>query len=240
MGRLAIEVGTVTDHVCERSGWADLTILRLAYPPPQAPLARLGSGVRNLLRCCRSPLLVTPGTPAAALDRVLVAYDGSPKAEQALFVAAYLAVRWGSSLAVVSVGESRSNAEAILAWGAPHPRRARRTRPRADPHAWTSHRPVGESPSRRSKALVDRRPRASLRWKATSTSTLLHGPGGGTCFRRPPERPERDSRTQASAMRLCACAPTLATSETFHGERALSHDAPGGIPGTSVCAFAPP
>ena len=66
VGRLAIEVGTVTDHVCERSGWADLTVLRLAYPPPQAPLARLGSGVRNLLRCCRSPLLVTPGTPATS------------------------------------------------------------------------------------------------------------------------------------------------------------------------------
>lgn len=115
VGRLAVEVGTVTDHVCERSGWADLTVLRLAYPPPRARLARLGSGVRNLLRCCRSPLLVTPGTPVTALDRVLLAYDGSPKAEQALFVAAYLALHWRASLAVVSVAENSSNAEATLA-----------------------------------------------------------------------------------------------------------------------------
>ena len=115
VGRLAIEIGTVTEHVCERSGWADLTVLRLAHPPPKAPLARLSSGVRNLLRCCRSPLLVTPGTPASALDRLLLAYDASPKAEQALFVAAYLVQRWGASLTVVSVGESAPDAERLLA-----------------------------------------------------------------------------------------------------------------------------
>lgn len=115
VGRLAVEVGSVTDHVCERSGWADLTVLHLAYPPPQEPLARLSSGIRNLLRCCRSPLLVTPGKLVAALERVLLAYDGSPKAEQALFVAIYLAQRWAASLAVVSVGESTSDAERTLA-----------------------------------------------------------------------------------------------------------------------------
>jgi len=40
---------------------------------------------------------------AAGPDRVLLAYDGSPKADEALFVAAYLAEAWSAPLAVVSV-----------------------------------------------------------------------------------------------------------------------------------------
>jgi nucleotide-binding universal stress UspA family protein len=117
VGRLAVEIGKITDHVCERSAWADLTVLRLAYPPPQGRLARLSSGMRNLLRCCRSPLLVTPGTLTPRLNRMLLAYDGSPRAEQALFVAAYLARRWDARLAVVSVGESTADAESLAARG---------------------------------------------------------------------------------------------------------------------------
>ena len=45
-------------------------------------------------------MLAVPRT-LANLDRLLLAYDGSPKAEEALHVAAYLAGRWGSSLTVV-------------------------------------------------------------------------------------------------------------------------------------------
>jgi len=117
VGRLAVEVGTISEHICERSAWADLTVLRLAYPPPRGRLARLGSGVRKLLRCCRTPVLLTPGAPTVDLDHVLLAYDASPKAEQALFIAIYLALRWGAKLAVVSVAERLADAEAALARG---------------------------------------------------------------------------------------------------------------------------
>lgn len=117
VGRLAIEVGTVAERVCERSGWADLTVMRLAYPPPQARLARLNSGVRNLLRCCRSPVLATPANSVLNLDNLLLAYDGSPKAERALSVAAYIAQRWGARLAMVSVGEALPDAKKTTARG---------------------------------------------------------------------------------------------------------------------------
>ena len=115
VGRLAVEVGSISDQICERSEWADLTVLRLAYPPPQGKLARLSSGVRNLLRCCKSPVLLTPGAPTIHLERFLLAYDASPKAEQALHIAAYMALRWGASLAIVSVAERRADAAAVLA-----------------------------------------------------------------------------------------------------------------------------
>jgi nucleotide-binding universal stress UspA family protein len=47
------------------------------------------------------------------MDRALLAYDGSPKANEALFVAAYLASRWLLSLTVVTV-ETNYTAPAAL------------------------------------------------------------------------------------------------------------------------------
>jgi hypothetical protein len=39
------------------------------------------------------------------LDNVLLAYDGSPRADEALFLATYLADRWGTILTVITVAE---------------------------------------------------------------------------------------------------------------------------------------
>jgi nucleotide-binding universal stress UspA family protein len=49
------------------------------------------------------------------LSRALLAYDGSPKAEEALFIAAYLAGRWRIPLVVVSVLENGHMPEGALA-----------------------------------------------------------------------------------------------------------------------------
>jgi nucleotide-binding universal stress UspA family protein len=59
-----------------------------------------------LLRCPR-PVLAVPAV-AAPLRQAVLAYDGSPKAEEALFVATYLASRWGLSLAVVTSVEDEA------------------------------------------------------------------------------------------------------------------------------------
>lgn len=104
-GQLAIAVGGIARKICERNRWTDLLVVNLAYPPPSQPFAKLGSGFRTLIRRCASPVLAVPGTPSS-LDRVLLAYDGSPKADEALFVATYLADRWNTSLTVVTVTEN--------------------------------------------------------------------------------------------------------------------------------------
>jgi nucleotide-binding universal stress UspA family protein len=39
------------------------------------------------------------------LDHALLAYDGTPKAREALFVATYVAARWGAPLTVLTVHE---------------------------------------------------------------------------------------------------------------------------------------
>ncbi|HET91829.1 MAG TPA: universal stress protein [Chloroflexi bacterium] len=103
-GHLTFASGKVPRAVCERARWTDLAVVSLTYPPPPQPLARLGSGFRALLQRCPQPVLAVPDV--SPLSRALLAYDGSPKAEEALFVAAYLAGRWTIPLAVVSVAEN--------------------------------------------------------------------------------------------------------------------------------------
>jgi len=107
-GRLVIETGQAAPIICQRSPWVDLTIFRLAYPPPQGLLNRLRSGVRMLIRRCSSPLLAVPNIPFS-LDSALLAYGSGRTSDEALFLAAYLAGRWQIPLTVVSVqpaGES--------------------------------------------------------------------------------------------------------------------------------------
>ena len=104
-GKLALAVGQVPRRICERARWADLVVVNLAYPPPSQPLAKLGSGFRTVIRRCARPVLAVPGA-ASPLSHALLAYDGSSKAEEALFVATYLAGRWHIPLTVVTVMES--------------------------------------------------------------------------------------------------------------------------------------
>jgi len=112
-GKLSVEVGGIARKICDRAQWTDLVVLNLAHPPAPQPLARLGSGFRTLIRRCSRPVLAVPGT-SSSMDRALLAYDGSPKAEEALFVATYIAEEWHIPLVVVTVIETgRTTAEAL-------------------------------------------------------------------------------------------------------------------------------
>jgi nucleotide-binding universal stress UspA family protein len=112
-GELFIEVGAVTDVICSRAQWTDLVVVNLAYPPGAAPLARLGSGFRRLVNRCARPILAAPGT-TTALERPLLAYDGSPKAHEGLYIATYLGGRWGTPLVVAAVSKGDGTAATAL------------------------------------------------------------------------------------------------------------------------------
>jgi nucleotide-binding universal stress UspA family protein len=104
-GELAIEVGGMARKICERARWTALVVVHLAHPPAPQPLARLSSGFRTLIRRCPRPVLAVPGS-SSHLDCALLAYDGSPKADEALFIATYLSCRWNITLVVVTVIEA--------------------------------------------------------------------------------------------------------------------------------------
>lgn len=112
-GQLIVEFGEISLVIAERARWTDLVVLSLQHPPGESPSARLSSGLSKLIRRCPRPLLVVP-EEATELACPLLAYDGSPKSREALFVAAYMASAWGLPLTVLSVEEGDEGAEAAL------------------------------------------------------------------------------------------------------------------------------
>lgn len=109
---LAVEAGDIARTICARALLSDLVVVYLAHPPSAQPLARLGSGFRTLIRQCARPILAVPCEPTA-LDRGLLAYDGSPKSREAMYLAAYLAGRWNIPI-TVSVVDGRNPQSAGL------------------------------------------------------------------------------------------------------------------------------
>jgi len=100
---MAIEAGKIADTIVRRAAWADLVITSLTHRPGAKPLARLSNGFRQLVQRCPRPLIAIPTGSQCRLSRPLLAYDGSPKSDEALFVATYLASRWPISLTVLTV-----------------------------------------------------------------------------------------------------------------------------------------
>jgi nucleotide-binding universal stress UspA family protein len=126
--RWVTEVGGVSDQICAWGRWCNLAVVSLAHPPGNQPLARLESGFRALVQRCPVPILAVPpltcepgsmpGDAAAdpgMVGSALLAYDGSPKADEALYVCTYLAGQWGIPLVVVTVSEQGLTTSATLA-----------------------------------------------------------------------------------------------------------------------------
>jgi nucleotide-binding universal stress UspA family protein len=122
-GEFAVEAGPIARKICERAWWADLVTVSLTHPPASQLLAKLGPGFHTLVRRSARPILAVPTftdpvsmaeAEGKRLERALLAYDGSPKAQEALFVAAYLAGAWQIPLVVVTVmDKNRTAAEAL-------------------------------------------------------------------------------------------------------------------------------
>jgi nucleotide-binding universal stress UspA family protein len=112
-GKLAVQLGEISVKVCQASRLVDLLVLMLKHPPGTGVLRRLSSGFRSIIRRCSRPVLAVPGE-VSPLSKALLAYDGSPKSDEALFVATYLAARWETELLVLAVEERRISASDAL------------------------------------------------------------------------------------------------------------------------------
>ncbi|MFQ5407584.1 MAG: universal stress protein [Anaerolineales bacterium] len=86
----AVEAGSAAQQICSRARWTDLVVVPVAHPPGHTVRDRLSSGLSAIIRRCARPILAVPaGTGLGA--HPLLAYNGSPKADEALYVATYLA-----------------------------------------------------------------------------------------------------------------------------------------------------
>jgi nucleotide-binding universal stress UspA family protein len=112
-GDFTFETGNIAGILSEQARWADLLVINLRYALEPPTLNRLSANLEVLIRRCPRPILAVSETPST-LDRAVLAYDGSAKAKEALFVAAYLAGQWAISLVVVSVEEEEQFAGTAL------------------------------------------------------------------------------------------------------------------------------
>ncbi len=112
-GQMAIEIGGISRKICERARWVDLAVVSLAHPPGRFPITRLNSGFRTMIQRCPRPVVAVPGTPSP-MKRALLAFDGSPKAMEALFVGTYLNVLWNTDLVLLTTSERRRVTSKVL------------------------------------------------------------------------------------------------------------------------------
>jgi nucleotide-binding universal stress UspA family protein len=111
-GNLAIEHGEIASLVCSRALLSDLVVMNMAHPPAEG-LASLASGLRTIIWQSARPILTVSGQ-ISPMDNALVAFDGSVRSREALFVAAYLAEKWNTRLTVVSASDSGATSSDTL------------------------------------------------------------------------------------------------------------------------------
>ncbi len=112
-GSLKIVVGNIVDVICTHALGTDLVVVKMSFPPASQPLARLSPGFHDLVRLCPRPLFVAQQT-VPELHCALLAYDESPKSDEALYFAAYLAKAWDLLLTVTTIIEEGRTGEDTL------------------------------------------------------------------------------------------------------------------------------
>lgn len=81
--RTEMAEGGVGQTICQRAGLVDLLVIGRGDMNTEIPGLPMASAVEAAIRCSVRPVLVAVGA-ARSFDRVLVAYDGSPRAQDAL------------------------------------------------------------------------------------------------------------------------------------------------------------
>ena len=97
-GKLIIEAGEITKKISERATMTDLIVLKIVHPP-MGGISSLRSPFRTILVNSSRPILGVPER-ATHFKKALLAYDGSERAKEALFVTTYLAEMWKTELIV--------------------------------------------------------------------------------------------------------------------------------------------
>lgn len=114
-GTVSTLEGKTASLILDRARWMDLVALSLTHPYDHDPVSRLESGLRAIIRRCPTPVLAIPDRDFR-LQRLLLAYDDSPKAREALFVATYLTGTCQTCLDVVTATTSLHLADDVLAY----------------------------------------------------------------------------------------------------------------------------
>lgn len=113
-GEFAVEVGSSpVQSIIKHAAWVDFVIVNNTRPPEQPPFPRISLDLKLIIQKCPRPIQIRPDGTQSDHSHALLAYDGSPKANEALFIATYLTARWPKSLTVVTVQTAHTSRAAI-------------------------------------------------------------------------------------------------------------------------------
>lgn len=107
------DTGSIPLRIVERGSFTDLIALSLFRTGDLSTRLGVGSDFTYILDKSRRPVLVVPEGADSPMDHLLLAYDGSPKADEALYLAAYAASAWQTPLSAIVVGDTREARQAV-------------------------------------------------------------------------------------------------------------------------------
>lgn len=112
-GNMVFAQGDISETITDRAQFNDLIVLKLSHPPSPKILRKLSSGMRTILRRSSRPIMVVRNQ-ISKLDHLLLAYDGSLKGKEALFVSAYFANKFQTQLTVLVVDKNSETGQKLL------------------------------------------------------------------------------------------------------------------------------
>jgi nucleotide-binding universal stress UspA family protein len=106
-------VGDVVERIVERARWADLVVINQRRVHGRIAEAFLGNIFQSVASQVARPILAVPGSQVKPAERVLLAYDASPKAREALYIFRHMLAHWGISGVIFSVHNSNGTADEL-------------------------------------------------------------------------------------------------------------------------------
>lgn len=97
-GIFQVEVGEAEEVIAQLGQQVEMLLLPIHEDTSRAKIAH---EMLVVSRSCSVPLMLVMPAPIGALKKALLLYNGSPKANEALFVSAYLALHWDWDLEIL-------------------------------------------------------------------------------------------------------------------------------------------
>ena len=109
--------GDVAAEIIERGRWGDLVVINQHREQGQWAERPLGTIFQTVTAQTARPILAVPGPNVTPMRRLVVAYDGSDKAREALFVFRHIVSSWGAGGVILTVAGGSADRDTLdQAW----------------------------------------------------------------------------------------------------------------------------